>query len=65
MGNEKTEKDSALLLHQVKKIKPDCLNAMPSMFKWRVGLEKALRTTNPYVPLSISIRARVTGWSSR
>ncbi len=50
VGNEKTEKDSALLLHQVKKIKPDCLNAMPSLFKWRVGLEKAMRTTNPYVP---------------
>jgi hypothetical protein len=49
VGNEKTEKDSALLLHQVKKIKPDCLNSMPSMFKWRVGLDKALRTTNPYV----------------
>jgi len=49
VGNEKTEKDSALLLHQVKKIKPDCLNAMPSMFRWREGLEKALRTTNPYV----------------
>ncbi len=49
VGNEKTEKDSALLLHQVKKIKPDCLNALPSMFKWREGLEKALRTTNPYV----------------
>jgi hypothetical protein len=49
VGNEKTEKDSALLLHQVKKIKPDCLNAMPSMFKWRQGLSTALRTTNPYV----------------
>ena len=48
VGNEKTEKDSALLLHEVKKIKPDCLNAMPSMFKWRVGLSTALRTTNPY-----------------
>ena len=50
VGNEKTEKDSALLLHEVKKIKPDCLNAMPSMFKWREGLSTALRTTNPYVP---------------
>jgi len=49
VGNEKTEKDSALLLHKVKKIKPDCLNAMPSMFKWREGLSTALRTTNPYV----------------
>jgi hypothetical protein len=49
VGNEKTEKDSALLLHKVKKIKPDCLNGMPSMFKWREGLSTALRTTNPYV----------------
>ena len=49
VGNKKTEKDSALLLHKVKKIKPDCLNAMPSMFKWREGLSTALCTTNPYV----------------
>ncbi len=49
VGNEKTEADSAILLHKVKKIKPDCLNNMPSMFKWRNGLGTALRTTNPYV----------------
>ncbi len=50
VGNEKTEKDSVALLHKVKKIKPDCLNAMPSLFKWREGLSRAIRTTNPYVP---------------
>ncbi len=49
VGNEKTEKDSALLLHKVKKIRPECLKNMPSMFKWRDGLGMALRTTNPYV----------------
>jgi hypothetical protein len=50
VGNEKTEKDAVLLLHQVKKIKPDCLNGMPSLFKWREGLHTAIRTTNPYIP---------------
>ena len=50
VGNEKTEKDATALLHQVKKIKPDCLNGMPSMFKWREGLSMATRTTNPYIP---------------
>jgi hypothetical protein len=50
VGNEKTQKDAAVLLHKVKKIKPDCLNGMPSMFKWREGLNMALRTTNPYIP---------------
>jgi hypothetical protein len=50
VGNEKTERDSVALLHKVKKIKPDCLNAMPSLFKWREGLGTAIRTTNPYVP---------------
>ena len=29
VGNEKTLKDSEVLLHQVKKIKPECLNGMP------------------------------------
>ncbi|MFO0888416.1 MAG: hypothetical protein U0790_04625 [Isosphaeraceae bacterium] len=50
VGNEKTEKDAAVLLHKVKKIKPDCLNGMPHLFKWREGLSMALRTTNPYIP---------------
>jgi hypothetical protein len=50
VGNEKTEKGSLALLHQVKKIRPECLNSMPSFFKWREGLSYAIRTTNPYVP---------------
>jgi hypothetical protein len=50
VGNEKTEKDSVILLHKVKKIRPECLNAMPKVFRWREGLGTALRTTNPYVP---------------
>ena len=50
VGNEQTEKDSVALLHKVKKIKPECLNAMPSLWKWREGLSTAIRTTNPYVP---------------
>jgi hypothetical protein len=49
VGNEKTLKGSEVLLHQVKKIKPDCLNGMPHMFQWREGLHTAMRTTNPYV----------------
>jgi hypothetical protein len=50
VGNEKTLKDSELLLIRVKKIKPKCLNQMRSIYAWRVGLHTALRTTNPYVP---------------
>ena len=50
VGNEKTLKDSEVLLHKVKKIKPKCLNQMHSIYSWRQGLGTALRTTNPYVP---------------
>ena len=50
VGNEKTLKDSEVLLHKVKKIKPKCLNGMNSIYHWRQGLGTALRTTNPYVP---------------
>jgi hypothetical protein len=50
VGNEKTLKDSEILLWKVKKIKPKCLNQMRSIYSWRVGLHTALRTTNPYVP---------------
>jgi len=50
VGNEKTLKGSELLLHKVKKIKPECLNEIPTLFKWREGLKHAIRTTNPYVP---------------
>ncbi len=50
VGNEKSLKDSAVLLHRVKKIKPKCLNQLHSIYHWREGLATALRTTNPYVP---------------
>jgi hypothetical protein len=50
VGNEKTLKDSEILLHRVKKIKPKCLNQMRSIYHWREGLHTALRTTNPFVP---------------
>jgi hypothetical protein len=51
VGNEKTLKDSEILLHRVKKIRPKCLNQMHSIYTWRQNsLHTALRTTNPYVP---------------
>lgn len=52
VGDEKTLDDSEALLHKVKKIRPKCLNGMPSLLPWRQdsGLSRALRTTNPYVP---------------
>jgi hypothetical protein len=51
VGNEKTLKDSEVLLHKVKKIRPKCLNQMHSIYQWRQGsLHTALRTTNPFVP---------------
>jgi hypothetical protein len=50
VGNEKTLKGSEQLWHVVKKINPKCLKDMPSIYNWRQGLSKALRTTNPYVP---------------
>jgi hypothetical protein len=50
VGNEKTLKDSEVLLHRVKKIKPKCLNQMHSIYLWREGLHTALRTTNPFIP---------------
>jgi hypothetical protein len=49
VGNEKSLDASEKLLHKVRKIKPKCLNEIPSMFHWRQGLATALRTTNPYV----------------
>jgi hypothetical protein len=51
VGNEKTLQGSEDLLHQVKKIHPKCLQAMPQLFPWRTAsLARAIRTTNPYVP---------------
>jgi hypothetical protein len=53
IGNEKTLEGSVELLHRVKKLKPKCLEQMPTIFVWRTGkgLQNALRTTNPYVPV--------------
>lgn len=51
VGNEKTEQGTENLLHQVKKIHPKCLQGMPRLFDWRTtSLNRAIRTTNPYVP---------------
>lgn len=50
VGNEKTLAASEALMHRVRKIKPKCLDEIPSIFNWRHGLSTALRTTNPYVP---------------
>ena len=49
VGNEKTQRDCEKLHHQVKKLKPKCLGGISSIFPWRDGLSKAIRTTNPYV----------------
>ncbi len=50
VGDEKTLKGSEQLHHKVKKIKPKCLDGIASIFPWRDGLSKSIRTTNPYVP---------------
>jgi|GEM_PF-1060793 len=50
VGNCKTLDESEALWHRVKKLKPKCLNEIPSIFGWRSGLSTATRTTNPYVP---------------
>ena len=49
VGDEKTQDGAIKLHHQVKKIKPKCLDTVSSLFPWREGLSKAIRTTNPYV----------------
>lgn len=48
VGDEKTQEAAVKLHHKVKKIKPKCLNEVSSIFPWREGLSKAIRTTNPY-----------------
>lgn len=50
VGNEKTEHAATALQHKVKKIRPKTLDGVSSIFPWREGLSKAIRTTNPYVP---------------
>ena len=58
VGNEKTLKGSEQLWHVVKKINPKCLKDMPSIYNWRHGLNKALRTTNPYLPAQVLFPAK-------
>jgi hypothetical protein len=53
VGNEKTLAAQEKLWHQVRKIKPKCLEKMSTPFPWREGLKHSLRTTNPYVPAQV------------
>ena len=52
VGDEKTVKDSNVLLRKVKGIHPVCIDGMPQMWHWRTGqgLTRAIMTTNPFVP---------------
>lgn len=50
VGDCKTLDESEALWHRVKKIKPKCLDEIPTIFGWRHGLSTATRTTNPFVP---------------
>jgi hypothetical protein len=52
VGDCKTIGESNQLLHTVKKLRPACLEALPSIYQWRRnrGLSRALLTTNPLVP---------------
>lgn len=51
VGNEKTLEGSIKLLKVVRKLRPTCLNEIPTIFNWRQGLSQATRTTNPFVPV--------------
>ena len=52
VGDEKTIKDSNILMHKVKKIHPVCIDGVQQMWDWRrgKGLTRATMTTNPFVP---------------
>jgi hypothetical protein len=50
VGDCKTLFESEQLWKKVKLIKPKCLKANHSIYFWREGLSKALRTSNPFVP---------------
>lgn len=50
VGNEKTLEASEKLLHEVKKLKPRCLDELPHIWNNRRHLKNAIRTTNPFVP---------------
>jgi hypothetical protein len=53
VGNEKTLAGSEKLLHEVRKLKPKCIESMSTPYWWRTGLSRAVRTTNPYVPAQL------------
>jgi hypothetical protein len=54
VGKCKSKDESEKLLHQVKKIKPVCLNGIPTIFHWRdKSLSRASMTTNPYIPVQM------------
>ena len=52
VGDEKTIKDSNVLMHKIKKIHPVCIDGVQQMWDWRKGkgLTRATMTTNPFVP---------------
>lgn len=52
VGNEKTIKDSNILMHRVKKLHPACIDGSKQMWEWRkgAGLSRATMTTNPFIP---------------
>lgn len=49
VGDCKTIEESKELLHRVKKIRPVCVDSLPTIYNWRVGrgLSRAMLTTNP------------------
>jgi len=55
VGNERTLDDSEKLLHQVKKIRPVCMDNIPDWHPGSKGkgLSRAIRTTNPYAPAEV------------
>ena len=52
VGNEKTIKDSNVLMNKIKKLHPVCIDGVHQMWDWRKGkgLSRATMTTNPFVP---------------
>ncbi len=52
VGDEKSVKDSNVLLKKIKGIHPVCIDGMPQIWHWRKGqgLTRAIMTTNPFVP---------------
>ncbi len=52
VGDEKTVKDSNVLMHKVKKLHPETIDGLQQMWHWRKGqgLTRAIMTTNPFVP---------------